>query len=146
MPRCSTATEAPPPFAWAQAAALLLLLLAALTPCAAAAHLRHPALAGALTFALVSCLAMMHEVARDLEAPFRGDPHQLPLAQAQYRLNERLLAVALTRRPGAFTDDRQLTPPTFRPSGMVRAPALCTSFMREHVVIFCGPGCAVMHS
>eukprot|EP00892_Ulva_mutabilis_P005507 jgi/Ulvmu1/3328/UM155_0011.1 len=117
---CRTAVETPPPFPWVQGTSVLLLMFAAFTPCAAAAHLHHPALAGALAFALVCGFGMLHDVARALEAPYRGDPNQVPLSQLQYRLNERLLAVALTRRPGAFTDDRQLLPPTFRPSGVGR--------------------------
>jgi hypothetical protein len=43
-------------------------------------------------------------VARDIEDPFLYDPNELPLPQMQYKLNERLLAIAHSRRPVAFTD------------------------------------------
>ena len=51
------------------------------------------------------------QVARDIEDPFHYDPNELPLPQLQYRLNERLLSVSLSRRPIAFTDVGELTGP-----------------------------------
>lgn len=44
------------------------------------------------------------QVARDIEDPYLYDPNELPLPQMQYKLNERLLSIAYSARPPAFTD------------------------------------------
>jgi hypothetical protein len=44
------------------------------------------------------------QASTDIEDPFHDDPNELPLPQIQYRFNERLLAIAHTNRPVAFSD------------------------------------------
>lgn len=41
----------------------------------------------------------LNELAKDMEDPFIFDPNDLPLVRHHYDFNERLLAVANTRRP-----------------------------------------------
>lgn len=117
---CRKLNETPFPFPWAQGVTIVLLLFTLTAPFAFAAQTTNAALSAVLTFLTVSVLHTVNEIARDIEDPFHYDPNQLPLAQMQYKLNERLLAVSKTRRPIAFTDDRCLEPPHFMPSGMVR--------------------------
>eukprot|EP00555_Chaetoceros_dichaeta_P000474 CAMPEP_0198278292 /NCGR_PEP_ID=MMETSP1447-20131203/66302_1 /TAXON_ID=420782 /ORGANISM="Chaetoceros dichaeta, Strain CCMP1751" /LENGTH=202 /DNA_ID=CAMNT_0043973367 /DNA_START=383 /DNA_END=991 /DNA_ORIENTATION=- len=46
-----------------------------------------------LTFMTVTCLAGLHEVARELENPFRNIPNDIPLNTLQAMFNESLLTV-----------------------------------------------------
>lgn len=64
----------------------------------------------------MQALAVVNEVAADLEDPYSHNPNQLPLSQMQYRVNERLLAVTRTTRPVAFTDCAGIVGPNNLPS------------------------------
>lgn len=50
-------------------------------------------IATGLNFLTVSCLAGLHEVARELENPFRNVPNEIPLVRMQAIFNEALIAL-----------------------------------------------------
>jgi hypothetical protein len=60
---------------------------------------------------MLSVRARHVQVARDIEDPYHYDPNELPLPQLQYRLNERLISVSMSKRPIAFTDVARLSGP-----------------------------------
>ena len=64
---------------------------------------------GALsTFLSVLCLAGLHEVARELENPFRNVPNDLPLCSFQAGFNETLLTMFAGYHPDAYWDKDEI--------------------------------------
>lgn len=57
-----------------------------------------------LTFLTVTCLAGLHEVARELENPFRNIPNEIPLVTLQAMFNESLLTLLSGYHPDHFWD------------------------------------------
>jgi predicted membrane chloride channel (bestrophin family) len=99
---------------------IILILFTITVPFLVSAFVNHTVLAACTAALAVQAYIMMNEIANDVEDPFHYDPNQLPLPQMQYRLNERLLAVAQTHRPLAFTDVGGLQGPEHfpRPDGV----------------------------
>lgn len=62
-----------------------------------------------LTFLTVTCLAGLHEVARELENPFRNVPNEIPLVTLQAMFNESLITMYAGYHPDHYWD-----PETFR--------------------------------
>lgn len=67
----------------------------------------------------------LNELARDLEDPFIYDPNDLPLARIQYNFNERILAIARTKRPGAHTETALARVPTMTRSALFQVRYKC---------------------
>lgn len=59
-----------------------------------------------LSFFSVACIAGIHEVARELENPFRNIPNELPLVTFQAQFNEALLIMYSGYHPDHFWDPR----------------------------------------
>ena len=57
-----------------------------------------------LTFLAVTCLVGLHEVARELENPFRNVPNELPICTMQATFNEGLLVMFSGYNPDFFWD------------------------------------------
>ena len=57
-----------------------------------------------LTFFTVTCLAGLHEVARELENPFRNVPNEIPLCTLQAMFNESLVTMFAGYHPDSFWD------------------------------------------
>jgi predicted membrane chloride channel (bestrophin family) len=57
-----------------------------------------------LTFLAVTCLVGLHEVARELENPFRNVPNELPICTIQAAFNEGLLVMFAGYNPDSFWD------------------------------------------
>ena len=57
-----------------------------------------------LTFLVVTCLVGLHEVARELENPFRNVPNEIPLCTIQAMYNEALLIMFSGYNPDSFWD------------------------------------------
>jgi hypothetical protein len=55
-----------------------------------------------LTFFTVTALAGIHEVARELENPFRNIPNELPLVTLQAQYNEALLTIYSGYHPDSY--------------------------------------------
>lgn len=58
----------------------------------------------ALTFLTVTCLAGLHEVARELENPFKNIPNEIPLVTLQAMFNEALITLYAGYHPDHFWD------------------------------------------
>lgn len=74
--------------------------------------------ASVLTFLGVTVLAGMHEVARELENPFRNVPNELPLVTLQAQFNEALITMYAGYHPDHFWQDEadefsRPSPPVF---------------------------------
>mmetsp|Transcript_15566 Transcript_15566/g.33972 ORF Transcript_15566/g.33972 Transcript_15566/m.33972 type:complete len:199 (-) Transcript_15566:464-1060(-) len=61
-------------------------------------------LGATLSFLAVTCLAGLHEVARELENPFRNVPNELPLCTLQARYNETLVTMFSGFNPDSYWD------------------------------------------
>lgn len=61
-------------------------------------------LASVLTFFTVTCLSGLHEVARELENPFRNVPNDLPICTLQAQYNEALLTMFNGYHPDSWWD------------------------------------------
>ena len=59
-----------------------------------------------LAFLTVTCLAGIHEVARELENPFRNVPNELPLVTLQAQWNETLLVMFSGYHPDFYWQDQ----------------------------------------
>jgi Bestrophin, RFP-TM, chloride channel len=57
-----------------------------------------------LTFVSVTCLSGIHEVARELENPFRNIPNELPICTLQAQFNEALIVMFSGYHPDHFWD------------------------------------------
>lgn len=69
-------------------------------------------LACVLTFFSVTCLSGLHEVARELENPFRNVPNDIPICTLQAQYNEALLTMYNGYHPDAWFDPtRRREPP-----------------------------------
>ena len=60
-----------------------------------------------LTFLSVSCLSGIHEVARELENPFRNIPNELPVVTLMAEFNEALVTMYSGYHPDFFWDGNQ---------------------------------------
>jgi hypothetical protein len=117
---------------------IVLILFTLACPFLVAAFTKSAVLATAITFVSVHTMVMLNEVARDVEDPFHYDPNELPLPQIQYRMNERLLAVAKTIRPVAFTDVADLCGPSNIPHVKpVRLAALLAFLVLAFLAVHC---------
>jgi hypothetical protein len=96
----------PFPFPHAQ---LAVFFLAVSIPCIAMLAEQYASplwLASVLSFLITSCLSGMHEVARELENPFREIPNELPLVTMQAQFNEALITMYSGFHPDFFWEDR----------------------------------------
>jgi hypothetical protein len=120
---------------------IVLIIFTILSPFLVAAFTKSIPLAIAMNFVNVHTMVMLNEVARDVEDPFHYDPNELPLPQIQYRMNERLLSVAKTTRPVAFTDVADLC----GPSNIPNVKPVRTHPIHENVIVpgRCQPLCSL---
>jgi len=61
-----------------------------------------PWIGSVLSFLVVTCLAGLHEVSRELENPFRKPPNEVPICTLQAQFNEALLTVYSGYHPDAY--------------------------------------------
>ncbi|KAL9183284.1 hypothetical protein ACHAXT_005071 [Thalassiosira profunda] len=57
-----------------------------------------------ITFLTVTCLVGLHEVAREMENPFRNVPNEIPLCTLQAMYNEALVTMFAGHNPDSFWD------------------------------------------
>lgn len=98
----------PFPFVHAQLSVLFTLVLVPSIPFLMEEYVDEVWLAITLTFFTVMCLTGIHEVARDLENPFRNVPNDLPLVTFQAQYNEALLTMYSGWHPDHFWDGDKL--------------------------------------
>lgn len=99
----------PFPFVHAQLSVLFILVMIPSIPFLMNQYTSEPWIGSLLTFGTVLCLSGIHEVARELENPFRNIPNDLPLVTLQAQYNEALLTMYSGYHPDLFWDgDRML--------------------------------------
>jgi predicted membrane chloride channel (bestrophin family) len=92
----------PFPFPTAQIAAFFIIVMTFTVPLLSEQYVSDTWLGALLTFLIVACLAGLHEVARELENPFRNVPNDLPLCTFQAFYNEALLIMFSGYHPDAY--------------------------------------------
>ncbi|CAJ1959422.1 unnamed protein product [Cylindrotheca closterium] len=94
----------PFPFPHAQLSVMFILVLVPCIPFLMEQYVDEVWLASTLTFLTVMCLSAIHEVARELENPFRNVPNELPLVTLQAHYNETLITMYSGWHPDQFWD------------------------------------------
>jgi predicted membrane chloride channel (bestrophin family) len=83
----------PFPFPHAQISAFFVFTIMFAVPLLMDEYSNNIYLGALLTFLTVTCLAGLHEVARELENPFRNVPNEIPLCTLQAMFNESLITL-----------------------------------------------------
>ncbi|CAD7698439.1 unnamed protein product [Ostreobium quekettii] len=106
--------DTPFPFPWSQFVTAVLLVFAVTLPLVTAAFIRNTPLAVVIAFISTWAHYALNEVSQDLEDPFIYEPNDLPMVQQQWIFNEKILALARTKRPISNFELGMTTGPTFR--------------------------------
>mmetsp|Transcript_4193 Transcript_4193/g.6288 ORF Transcript_4193/g.6288 Transcript_4193/m.6288 type:complete len:582 (-) Transcript_4193:138-1883(-) len=94
----------PFPFPHAQLSAFFVLVMVVAVPFMMDQYTNEVWLGAILTFLTVTCLVGLHEVARELENPFRNIPNELPLCTLQAMFNESLITMFAGYHPDHYWD------------------------------------------
>ncbi len=94
----------PFPFPHAQLSAFFVFTVMFAVPLLMDEYANNIYLGALLTFLTVTCLAGMHEVARELENPFRNVPNEIPLVRLQALFNESLITLFSGFHPDHYWD------------------------------------------
>jgi len=94
----------PFPFPHAQLSAFFCLLMIPVIPLLMGQYINFPWLGASLSFLTVTCQVGLHEVARDLENPFRNVPNDVPLVTLLAMFNESLITLYSGYHPDHFWD------------------------------------------
>mmetsp|Transcript_17813 Transcript_17813/g.20302 ORF Transcript_17813/g.20302 Transcript_17813/m.20302 type:complete len:560 (+) Transcript_17813:218-1897(+) len=92
----------PFPFPHAQISAFFVFTMIFSVPLLMDEYSNNIYLGAVLTFLTVTCLAGLHEVARELENPFRNVPNEIPLCTLQAMFNESLITLFSGFHPDHF--------------------------------------------
>lgn len=107
----------PFPFPHAQLTTIFIGVCVFVFPLLYYSYVNQLAFACILNFTTVMCFVGVHEVARELEQPFRNVPNDLPLTTFQAQFNEALIAMYAGFHPDAWSVEEQVTAPTSLPQG-----------------------------
>ena len=94
----------PFPFPHAQLSAFFVLMMMVAIPFLIDQYANQVWLGATLTFLTVTCLAGLHEVARELENPFRNAPNDVPLCTLLAFYNEALITTFAGFHPDSYWD------------------------------------------
>jgi|ERR1712232_1317941 len=100
----------PFPFPHAQICALFNCVIIVAVPLMMEQYADQTAIGSALTFVTVLCMAGMHEVARELENPFRNYPNEIPLGTLLAMYNEALVSMCSGYHPDAYWGENERLP------------------------------------
>jgi predicted membrane chloride channel (bestrophin family) len=106
----------PFPFPHAQISAFFVFTIMFTVPLLMDEYATNIYIGGTLTFLTVTCLAGLHEVARELENPFRNVPNEIPLLTLQAMFNESLITLF-----SGFHPDHYFNPEEYRRYGKEKA-------------------------
>lgn len=95
----------PFPFPHAQLSAFFVLAMTVAVPFLMDQYANETWLGVCLTFLTVTCLAGLHEVARELENPFRNAPNDIPLGTLLAFYNEALVTMFAGFHPDAYWEE-----------------------------------------
>lgn len=96
----------PFPFPHAQISAFFVFTIMFAVPLLMDEYSNNIYLGALLTFLTVTCLAGLHEVARELENPFRNVPNEIPLCTLQAMFNESLITLFSGYHPDHFWEPK----------------------------------------
>eukprot|EP00542_Grammatophora_oceanica_P022122 CAMPEP_0194033986 /NCGR_PEP_ID=MMETSP0009_2-20130614/6433_1 /TAXON_ID=210454 /ORGANISM="Grammatophora oceanica, Strain CCMP 410" /LENGTH=601 /DNA_ID=CAMNT_0038674721 /DNA_START=104 /DNA_END=1912 /DNA_ORIENTATION=- len=96
--------QIPFPFPSAQLSVFYLIVVVLAVPFLMDQYANEIWLGSVLTFFTVACLAGLHEVARELEQPFRNVPNDVPLVTFLAQFNEALIVMFAGYHPDLFFD------------------------------------------
>lgn len=96
----------PFPFPHAQISAFFVFTIMFAVPLLMDEYSNNIFLGALLTFLTVTCLAGLHEVARELENPFRNVPNEIPLCTLQAMFNESLITLFSGYHPDHFWEPK----------------------------------------
>lgn len=113
----------PFPFPHAQISAFFTFTIMVTVPLLMDEYATDLYIGAALTFLTVTCLAGLHEVARELENPFRNVPNEIPLVTLLAMFNESLITLYAGYHPDLFYD-----PDEYREIGKNRKRAQAEEF------------------
>jgi hypothetical protein len=97
----------PFPFPHAQISAFFVFTIMFTVPLLMDEYATDIYIGGALTFLTVTCLAGLHEVARELENPYRNVPNEIPLLTLQAMFNESLITLFSGYHPDHYWDPEE---------------------------------------
>jgi len=100
----------PFPFPHAQLSAFAIILVTAAVPFLMDQYTNEAWLGALLTLCTVTCLSGLHEVARELENPFRNVPNDIPLCTLQAMFNETLVTFYAGFHPDSYWDPNSKLP------------------------------------
>ena len=98
----------PFPFVHAQLSVLFIMVMVPVIPFLMDQYTDNATLGAMLTFFTVMCLSGIHEVARELENPFRNVPNELPLVTFMAQYNEALVTMYSGYHPDHFWDGERV--------------------------------------
>jgi len=98
----------PFPFPHAQLSAFFVLMMMLAIPLLMVQYANEHWLGALLTFLTVTCLSGLHEVARELENPFRNAPNDVPLCTLLASYNEALITMFSGHHPDAYWDESEI--------------------------------------
>ena len=101
---CRKTMYIPFPFPHAQISVIFVMIVLVVIPLLMDKYTNHNFIGALLTFLTVSCLAGLHEVARELENPFRNVPNDIPLLRLQAIFNEGLVTLFAGFHPDHYWD------------------------------------------
>jgi hypothetical protein len=97
----------PFPFPHAQLSVLFVLIAIPAVAFLMDQYADNVVLGSVLSFFSIACLSGIHEVARELENPFRNIPNELPLVTLQAQFNEALITMYSGYHPDHFWDPKR---------------------------------------
>ena len=101
---CRKLAETPFPFPYVQFITCALLMYTTMFSIMVNVYITDLPLNLGITFLSTIAYYAMNELARDLEDPFIHAPNDLPMARYNYKFNERIVAMARSKRPASNTE------------------------------------------
>jgi len=101
---CRKTMFTPFPFPHAQISAIFVMTVLFIVPLLMDEYTNHIVIGALFTFLTVACLAGLHDVARELENPFRNVPNEIPLLTLQAMFNEGLVVLFAGFHPDHYWD------------------------------------------
>lgn len=102
-------SQIPFPFAHTQLTTIFIGVCVFVFPLLYYSYVNNLAFACILNFVTVMCFVGVHEVARELEQPYRNVPNDLPLTTFQAQFNEALIAMYAGFHPDSWSVEEQVT-------------------------------------
>lgn len=113
---CRKIAFMPLPFPHAQIAAAYILSIMVMIPILLQEYIHNTVLGGLITILSVTCLAGLHEVARELENPFDNVPNEIPLTVLQAMFNDSLMTLFAGFHPDHYWNAQDFHRVYSRPS------------------------------